>query len=124
MIKTIVLAAVVALMCGCSGDPVSEQSEQSEAEGIYWHEHNRYSAAIISGDSINLHKIPSGNGKVSLFSDVRGDDRPWYKCMWVTNRFKGPHGHVCEIHIKDIGSLRTADWNHGKFGTGTTSRID
>jgi len=100
-------------------------TEENTVEAIYWHEHNRYSAAILNGSTLDMHRIPYHHiGSVTVFTDLESGKKPWYKCQWKENGFSGKHDSNCEIHIKDVDSLRTADWNHGKFGTGTTSRID
>jgi len=115
------------LFVGCSDDAATIV-EESEAEAIYWHENNRYTAAIVNGDEVAMHRIPfhpaDWRDSVRVVLDVTDNNKPWYRCEWLHNGFSGNHGGKCEIHLRDIDSLRTADWNHGKHGTGTTTRID
>ena len=101
--------------------------EENKVEAIYWHEGSRYTAAILDGESLRLHRVPyHGNtsSRVALFTDVKAGEKPWYKCKWKHSGFSGNYDSSCEIHIIGVDSLRTADWSRGKFGSGTTSRID
>ena len=110
------------LLCGCSD---TEMMEENTAQAIYWHESNRYTAAIVTNGVVEMLRIPRvGHCKVALYLDLNDGELPWYKCKWLYNAFSGNHSAKCEIHIKDIDSLMTAGWSHGKFGRGSTTRIN
>lgn len=114
--------AVVLLCAGCSGEGMHEKRS---VEAIYWHEGDRYSAAIVNGDSVVMHRIPIYNKyRLTVAIDVKRGEKPWYECSWNFSQMWGATNSTCSIHIKSIDSLKTADWNHGKFGSGTTTRID
>ena len=116
------LLIITLLLTGCSN---SISIEENTAEAIYWHESKRYSAAVVFGDVVEMRSLPIYHDtKVILYIDVKSNDMPWYKCSHLHNEWVGYHNGNCEIHIKSIDSLSTADWNHGKFGSGATTRIN
>jgi len=118
-------AIVASLLYGC-GDPVyTDHHEKNNVRAIYWHEANRYSAAIMTGDHITIERLPSDyNFNVRLITDAK-PNAAWYECEWQHNTWSGiKEGAWCEIHIASIDELKTGDWNHGKFGTGKTRRIN
>lgn len=121
---TLAASALIALLCAGCGIDSKTVSEKNKVEAIYWHERNRYSAAIVRGDTIDMHRIPIfSSSDVTVLQDVPAKEKPWYECEWKYDGFKGNHGGWCNIHIHSVDPLRTADWNHGKFGTGSTKRI-
>ena len=117
----IVLLSV--LLCGGCSD--TKMIEKNTAQAIYWHESNRYTAAIIKDGVVEMRRIPTtGRNNIKLYTDLEDGYLPWYKCEWLHNGWNGNHSGKCEIHIKSIDSLMTADWNHGKFGSGSTTRVN
>jgi len=101
--------------------------EQLEVDAIYWHEKQKYSAAIIIDNQIILKNITYGcgwNNPVKIYHDVPQNKKSWYKCEWLYNKSMGRKNTQCEIHIHGLNSIKTAGWDHGKFGSGLTIRID
>ena len=112
----------VLLCAGCSDIAMTEKNT---AQAIYWHESDRYTAAIINNGVVEMRRIPTTErNNITLHVDLKAGELPWYKCEWLYNKFNGNHSGKCEVHIKDIASLMTADWNHGKFGSGSTTRVN
>lgn len=124
--KKIILLMMVTILVSCGGEP---RSVEREVDAIYWHEGQRYTAKVEVADMIVDYSIPAwGLGRadsVTLYKDVAAGDKSWYKCEWMWNEFTGTDADAyCEIHIHSLDDLGTADWNHGKFGSGSTTRID
>ena len=99
-----------------------------EIDAIYWHEGVRYTVSVIDDAGlVSNYKIPpfaEHTGKVLLYTDAEDGEKAWYVCDWLFNNMTGSSDGLCEIHIHNIDELGTADWNHGKFGSGSTTRID
>ena len=114
------------LVTGCSYE---HKTSGGEVEAIYWHEGERYTAMTNNADVITRHRIPPYHGvysSVTLYTDVPADEKSWYKCEWDFRPLDGADTDTayCDIHIHNLDELGTADWNHGKFGSGSTTRID
>ena len=114
------------MLTGCSYE---DKKAGGEIEAVYWHEGERYTAVTINADIVTRHNIPpyyDAYRTVTLYTDVPPDEKSWYKCRWTRNMWTGTDADTayCDIHIHNIDELGTADWNHGKFGSGSTTRID
>lgn len=117
---------MMTLLSACDALDVHKTSG-GEIDAIYWHEGRRYTAMTENAGLIEQHKIPPWGGyggSVTLYKDVASDAKLWYKCEWDWNGLNGSSNEVCEIHIHSLDDLGTADWDHGKFGSGSTTRID
>ena len=118
----------LALLCisllGACGTDVS-MYKKSVVDAVYWHEGDRYTVAIINDGVVEMRELPSSQViKVNLYIDVKNDEQPWYECDWHHNKvIHSPNGK-CDIHIKSIEHLKTSDWNHGKFGSGSTTKLN
>ena len=113
---------LIAFLCvGCSDTKVIEKNK---AQAIYWHESDRYTAAIIRDKVVEMRRIPRRGYNITLYTDLKDGDLPWYNCEGLENWLVGPHSGECEVHIKNIDSLITADWDHGKLGSGSTTRVN
>jgi len=123
----VVMFVAGAFIAGCSSEP---RSSGGEVEAIYWHEGQRYTAVTENAGLISHHNIPpwghAVSGAISLYKDLGADEKAWYKCEWDWNAWNGADHDTayCEIHIHSLDELGTGNWNHGKFGSGTTSRIE
>lgn len=114
----------ILLLSACG---VENKSAEGDIDAIYWHERDRYTVMTINNDKITKHRIPpwaERGGTVELYNDVAPDKLSWYKCTWTYNIWSGHDDGYCEIHIHNLNELGTAGWNHGKFGSGSTKRID
>ena len=117
---------VMLTVVGCSYE---HMTSGGEIEAIYWHEHERYTAVTINADIVTQHRIPPYHGvfrTITLYTDVAPGEKSWYKCEWDFRPLDGADTDTayCDIHIHNLDELGTADWNHGKFGSGATIRID
>ena len=110
------------MLYGCSD---TEHYVSREVDALYWHERNRYTAISIDEDGRAIkHRIPAANNlRVTLYTNLDADAKPWYECEWVFNFWTGADGS-CEVYIHGLDEMGTADWNHGKFGSGSTTRLD
>lgn len=123
--KTSILLIMIVLLSGCS----VPHSIEREVDAIYWHEGQRYTAKVENANIIVDYRIPpfygAKQGAVTLYKDVDVGNKSWYKCEWTHSTLYGINTDAyCEIHIHSLEELGTAGWNHGKFGTGSTTRID
>lgn len=73
---------------------------------------------------VTIKRVKNCDSYVKLFTDVPIDESSWYSCEYDLSKLHGCINAKCEIHINDIDQLRTGDWNHGKLGTGATTRIN
>lgn len=95
-----------------------------EVDAVYWHEHAKYTVAIIQGDNVEMRQLPF-MVRVSLVTDLGEGQKSWYECSLNYSEWSGhSKDSWCRIHIRSLGDLQTAGWNHGKFGSGSTTRID
>lgn len=127
--KRLIKITIIGLALATAG--CSDEARQSggEVDAVYWHEGQRYTASVIDEGGLVTHKnIPpwrhAGRNTILLYTDVEPDAKSWYECDWMWNDFTGASGGMCEIHIHNLDELGTKDWNHGKFGSGRTERID
>ncbi len=121
------MAIVAFVVVGCEE---THHTAGSEIDAIYWHEGTRYTAMTNNADVISTHRIPPFHPvtarSVNVYADVAEDESSWYECDWTRNNWTGTDTTTayCDIHIHSIDELGTADWNHGKFGSGSTTRIE
>lgn len=120
--KLLAITGCLIIVSGCSS--YTDMDEYNEVDAIYWHEGSRYSYAMNIDGEVIIERIPTNHQKPRLFVDVNKNDKPWYRCKWRYSRNLGNKDTLCEIHIKSIDSLKTSGWNHGKFGSGQTIRIN
>jgi hypothetical protein len=111
----------------------------SEFDYLFWHEYNRYTLMTIdSNKTVEKLELDSSGSRlispnreyynirfIKLILDVESGAKPWYSCR-LNEKFIG-HSWSCEIHIKDMDEMRTADWSHRKkhiTKTGSTTRLN
>ena len=117
----------IIVLAGCSYE---DHSAGGETDAIYWHEGLRYTAVIIDDGVVTRHGIPpwgyAMNKNIKVYTDAEPGEKSWYRCGWTWNPWTGTDLDTayCNIHIHNLDELGTADWNHGKFGSGSTTRID
>ena len=70
-------------------------------------------------------KFPLSRYGLTVFikPDRQEGEQMWYQTHYVYGGCKGTKGHVI-IHVRSIADINGAGWNHGKFGSGTTTRIN
>ena len=108
----------------------TSHSAGGEVDAIYWHEGLRYTIMVENDGVITTRRIPpwghAMNKNIRLYTDAGPGEKAWYECEWTRNTWTGADLDTayCDMHIHNIDELGTADWNHGKFGSGSTTRID
>lgn len=120
--KLIVIFITILILSGCDLKGKYE-SVKEEVEAIYWHEKNRYSVATVDGNELSIKVMPTCGVTPKIIMDVKLGDKSWYFCERYYSKFNGYNNPYCEIHLEGVDSIRTADWNHEKFGSGETARI-
>ena len=117
----------IIVLAGCSYE---DHTSGGEIEALYWHEGERYTAVTVNADVVSRQRIPpwghAMDKNIRLYTDAEPSEKAWYKCEWTRNDWFGADLDTafCGIHIHNLDELGTADWNHGKFGSGSTTRID
>ncbi len=112
-----VLLSVLLCVSGCGDYTVI--NDKKEVAAVYWHEYNRYSVSIVNDGVVNMYRLPY---RVLVFT---GAKKPWYLCKGKHRSWDGVYkGSYCELHLRSIDNLLNASWNHGKFGSGKTERIN
>ena len=91
-------------------------NKTSEIKAAYMHEAGRYSIMVQDANTLSLVKL----GYATIKTDVTAGSNIWYEAT-----YNGMNECVeSTIHLHSVDDLNTAGWNHGKFGSGTTHRID
>lgn len=117
----LLISLIALLLVGCS-DPIVHKYKR-DIVSVYYHEGNDYSVGIFDTGLLTIKRLPPA-AHVSVWLDVSPEDNMWYECDFTRYKFTGDTTGGCNIHMHDIDDLNTAGWNHGKFGSGTTTRID
>jgi len=120
MIRSTAILLLSLFVAGCSN--VNEYKiPPTKVEAVYFHERGNYSVALRIGDEIQIKPARAGRAPVRIVLDA--EDHMWYECDATWDNFYGTSTGECVIHIRDVGDISTAGWNHGKFGSGNTTRI-
>ena len=128
IIGLLVIVGILGLTVG--GCENTDYSAGGEIDAIYWHEGLRYTVMVENAGVITKRRLPpwghAMDKNITMYTDVEVGEKSWYKCEWARNNWLGPDLDTayCDIHIHSLNELGTADWNHGKFGSGATTRID
>ena len=107
------------LVSGCSH---SITKETGQIIAVWKHEPNVYSVTIKEGKNTLIDKDFRRHSavypKYSLIDDVSENSNMWYEATYDDG--------FCEtvvIHVRSINDINNAGWNHGKFGSGSTERV-
>ena len=101
--------------------------EKSDFEHLFYHEHNKYSVLVKKDGKVYSVRFPPNHYvPVTIFVDVKEGESNWYELRYRHTKSIGYYdqeNNYLHIHIKDTDSINGAAWNHGKFGTGLTSKV-
>lgn len=117
-----------------SSEALKEHSFTKTFDYLYWHENNKYTIFKVN-DDLSISKSSIGGysylkdkygddhqfDDIKIFIDLEDNKKPWYSCEIIT--YDHPPKWKCEVHISDINAMKTASWNHGRFGSGSTERL-
>ncbi len=121
ILKGVVMAflALIAILCmvGCS-NWTDHSVGKTKIAAFYYHEKNRYSAAINIDGAIKKVSVPAA------VITLDAEDYPWYECDYKKDYFYGKTTGACYVHLRSISEINTAGWNHGKLGRGSTGRMN
>ena len=117
MKKILILICLIATCSACS-DYRDYTKGRTEIEAFYYHEQGRYTAAILSDSVLTMVRVRAA----IITMDARG--KPWYECDYMHDINISQHKGACYVHLRSINDINTAGWDHGKFGSGTTSRLN
>lgn len=115
----IVLLSVGLARCNATHETVIV--EDLAVDVIYWHEHKRFTFVNNVGGEIVYSRLPfNRNITVNTHPTKRG-----YSCTLNLDMIGDKNSDSsCNVFIGSLDQVKTADWNHGKFGSGTTTRIE
>lgn len=117
------LAAVgVATLSSCSPHPPKELPPIEAVVAVYFHEANTYSVTIRG----EAHELVTRQLKSAQAVHIY-DDVPETQSMFVTqtavDHFLDGDYYIYGIHVHSIKDINSANWDHGKQGSGNTTRI-
>lgn len=124
--KTRIMALLLlsSLLQGCSDKRTPFKYDNIKA--VYYHEGNLYSFARMNPTSTNseveMLRFGGWMTRVRIFTDVAPSNSMWIEGDMVKEGGGGIH-YEYDIHIHSVDDVNTGGWNHGKFGRGTTTRI-
>lgn len=108
-----------------------------KGDAVFWHEGSKFSILTLDentkeskrqtfGDYSNIYftdidneRVKSYYQNVRLFIDLQSNMKPYVECSFYDSGITDK----CSLHISSYDDLNGAGWNHGKFGSGNTSRI-
>lgn len=122
--RIIALLLLSLLLQGCSDK--REHFKYDNIQAVYYHEGNSYSFAQLDTKSTNTEvKILQLGGfftTVKIYADAAPSNSMWIEGDLVEEG-GGGHHYEYEIHIHNVDDINTGGWDHGKFGRGTTTRL-
>ena len=98
---------------------IDYSKEKTKIEAFYYHEKGRFTAAVLENGTLHMNIVR--NAVISF--DSTGD--LWYECDYIVDTWNGSGTRgACYVHLKTIDDINNSGWNHGKFGSGTTVRLN
>ena len=117
---------VVGSLSYCTFNGYLDYVEVLDADAIYWHESDRFT--IVKADKITKELSYYSTRKYSLHirAKVFITDKKGFACWYYRDGFGtiNPRKSKCEVYITSLDEVGTGNWNHGKFGSGTTERVN
>jgi len=116
---------IVALLCMFlfSCGTVNTYKEKRECVAVWFHENNRYSVSVLNNKVLTnitfQHGVP-----VEVIFNLKEGEPLWYETNYTWNSFYGTTKGYIKIYVRNINDINGAGWNHGKFGSGRTTRIN
>lgn len=117
--KKLLILSISLLLISCADPDVHRY--KGDIVSVYFHEGNDYSVGIMNGSKLDIVRLPP-SAHVDVFLDADPSGSMWYECDHTRDRFMGETTGGCSIHAFDIDDINTGGWNHGKFGSGKTTR--
>lgn len=119
--------ATIIVISACIGIPyftskTEERNEKQDIVAVWKHEANHYSVTVKEGNTL-MDKAFYGNFSTIIITDVPKDKSMWYEAHFKESSFSGGGYDSLKIHIHSIDDINGGGWNHGKFGSGTTERV-
>ena len=112
------LSLLMAVSCTGCADWTDYSTGKTEIQAFYYHEQGRYTAAIVEHGKVEIVRVPAAIITLDAESDA------WYECDYKRDSFHGKTVGACYVHLMSVDDINTAGWSRGKFGRGSTTRIN
>jgi hypothetical protein len=125
MKRLILLLGITALLSGCfSQEKPSSTTSIHDIVAIWYHEGSSYSFTTVENNKLKNYGF--GNDTLcttEVVLDLKPNEKPWATVTTHHLTF-GETRNSYIIHAHSISDIQGAGWNHGKFGSGQTTRLE
>jgi hypothetical protein len=119
------LAIILAFsLVSCDDGDFDSRIKYSKLESVWFHESERYSITVLENGILNNIAVPSHRRNDGTVVYVDGSDPAWAEVTYSKEGGGSVYASRIEIHVKDASTITGGGWNHGKFGSGSTQKID
>lgn len=122
-----ILAILLSLfLVSCGEGDFDSRIKYTKLESIWFHENDRYSITVLENGILNNIAVSMHHPGDGSFVYVDGSDPAWAEVTYskAGGGSDGVYASRIEIHVKDASTITGGGWNHGKFGSGSTRKID
>ncbi|MDB4461374.1 hypothetical protein N9043_00325 [bacterium] len=119
------VAVLSMLVTGCNKD--KHYDYVKPIESLYYHELGEYSYSTLKDGELKFYDLPrdrrSNNRGYTLkiIAVAKGLKKPYVKCKYSYK--SGYISGYCSVYVRGVNDIGTAGWTNGKFGSGTTTRV-
>lgn len=91
---------------------------------VLMHEPSRISILVQDEvtKQVTIEELDKYGRNYEIIADVEDGQPMWAELPKILNPYKGKE-YTAKIHIRSGEDINGAGWNHGKFGSGTTTII-
>jgi len=107
-------------------DETAWRSGKIVGDAVWFHESNRYSLSYEINGKLYNKEASSPGIHLQVLTDLKKGEKPYYEYKYYWSSIIGTihkKEEYSRLHIHSIDNIKGAGWNHGKFGTGQTIRI-
>jgi hypothetical protein len=125
--RTILIIVLLMILVGCGKDGPDKEVIIKDVVRIFYHEEDKYTFMIQEEGSQEIISLTvyfrfySSNKRLHIITDVEPCQKMWVKYTSYYSRNLGEVTKNAEIHIHSSQDISGGGWDHGKFGSGTTS---
>lgn len=128
----ILAMSLCASACTSKEECLSKSHNIEHVARVFMHEPGVYSIMVENPATHELSMVEEFPGsalsltkfRATVIADVLKGDGIWARNEAVYDADKRSCDHHITIHIHSITDINAAGWNHGKFGSGTTTVVE